>query len=62
MKSRLLTTAALAAILASATAGAAAQGRQDIAALKRSVEQFLQVQTAGLPGQVTATVGASIRA
>ncbi|NRR30078.1 flagellar basal body P-ring formation protein FlgA [Oxalobacteraceae bacterium] len=33
-------------------------GRQDIAVLKQSVEQFLQIQTAGLPGQVTVTVGA----
>lgn len=39
--------------------GAAAQaGRQDIAALKGTVEQFLQVQAGGLPGQVTVTVGA----
>ena len=32
--------------------------RQDVAALKQSVEQFLQVQTAGLPGQVAVKVGA----
>ncbi len=39
-----------------------AQPRQaayhDRAALKRTVEEFLQVQTGGLPGQVTVTVGA----
>jgi flagella basal body P-ring formation protein FlgA len=56
MKSRLLIVAALSAAFA---APAHAQGaRQDVAAIKRSVEQFLQVQTAGLPGKVTVTVGA----
>lgn len=35
-----------------------AGGRQDIAALRQSVEQFLQIQTAGLPGEVKVTVGA----
>ncbi|WP_373988524.1 flagellar basal body P-ring formation chaperone FlgA [Duganella sp. BuS-21] len=57
MKSRLLMTAAL--LGAALCNGAAAQtGRQDIAALKGTVEQFLQVQAGGLPGQVTVTVGA----
>lgn len=59
---RLLTTAALLALLPAATAQQAAAPRpgayQDSAALKRSVEQFLQVQSGGLPGQVTVTVGA----
>jgi len=59
---RLLTTAALLALLPAATAQQAAAPRpgayQDPAALKRSVEQFLQVQSGGLPGQVTVAVGA----
>jgi flagella basal body P-ring formation protein FlgA len=56
MKSRLLVTALLAATF---SAGAAAQaGRQDVAVIKRTVEQFLQVQAGGLPGEVTVTVGA----
>ena len=32
--------------------------QHDRAALKRTVEEFLQVQTGGLPGQVTVAVGA----
>lgn len=61
----------LAAIaLLSLTAASAAQAQQapqaqprqaayhDRAALKRTVEEFLQVQTGGLPGQVTVAVGA----
>ncbi|MYN26104.1 flagellar basal body P-ring formation chaperone FlgA [Duganella levis] len=56
MKPRLLIPALLAVAL-SATA-VAQPGRQDIAAIKRTVEQFLQVQAGGLPGQVTVTVGA----
>lgn len=59
---RLLTTAALLALLPAfqvqAQAQQAAPSRQDPAALKRSVEQFLQVQSGGLPGQVTVAVGA----
>ncbi|SDJ03069.1 flagella basal body P-ring formation protein FlgA [Duganella sp. OV510] len=56
MKPRLLITTLLAAAL---SANAAAQpGRQEVAALKSTVEQFLQVQAGGLPGQVTVTVGA----
>jgi len=57
---RLLTTAALLALLPAAQTQAqqAAPLRQDAAALKRSVEQFLQVQSGGLPGQVTVAVGA----
>ncbi|HEU4842690.1 MAG TPA: flagellar basal body P-ring formation chaperone FlgA [Burkholderiaceae bacterium] len=56
MKPLLLTT-----LLLALSAGAAAQpgaGRQDAAALRQSVEQFLQTQTAGLPGQARVTVGA----
>ena len=32
--------------------------RQDAAAIKRTVEEFLKVQSGGLPGQVTVAVGA----
>lgn len=48
----------LAALCLLAT-GAAAQTppRQDPATLRHSVEQFLRVQTAGLPGQVNVNVG-----
>ncbi|PHV08721.1 flagellar biosynthesis protein FlgA [Janthinobacterium sp. BJB412] len=46
------------AALAQPLPPAAQPARQDAAALRLSVEQFLQVQTAGLPGQVTVTVGA----
>lgn len=35
-----------------------AAGRQDLAALRQTVEQFLLTQIAGLPGQATVTVGA----
>jgi flagellar basal body P-ring formation protein FlgA len=36
----------------------AASARQDTIALRSVVEQFLQVQTAGLPGQASFTIGA----
>src|SRR3954471_16183021 len=39
-------------------APAGAPGRQNVAALRGVVEQFLQTQTAGLPGEVTVKVGA----
>ena len=59
MTSRLTTVLTAALLALSATARAQqAPARQDTAALKRSVEQFLQVQSGGLPGQVTVTVGA----
>ncbi|MRX07058.1 flagellar basal body P-ring formation protein FlgA [Pseudoduganella sp. FT25W] len=59
MKPRLLTTALLAAALSASIGTAAAQGgRQDIAAIKSTVAEFLQLQAGGLPGQVTVTVGA----
>jgi flagella basal body P-ring formation protein FlgA len=37
---------------------AAAGGRQNVAQLRTVVEQFLQTQTAGLPGEVSVKVGA----
>ncbi len=50
---------ALALLATALSASAAGQpGRQDIAVIKSTVEQFLQVQAGGLPGQVTVTVGA----
>ncbi|MBV7536907.1 flagellar basal body P-ring formation protein FlgA [Duganella sp. sic0402] len=60
MKPPLLLTTLLAGILSTSLgASAMAQtGRQDLATLKSTVEQFLQVQAGGLPGQVTVTVGA----
>jgi flagella basal body P-ring formation protein FlgA len=55
----------LLAVLLTAMSAAQAQAqtqtapvRQDTAAIRRAVEQFLQVQSAGLPGQVTVAVGA----
>lgn len=48
------------AILASATSFASAQNvgaRQDLAAVRQVIEQFLGTQTIGLPGQVTVKVG-----
>lgn len=54
MKLRLL--AALLAFIAT-TAIADAPVRQDHAALRQSIEQFLRTQTAGLPGQVKLSVG-----
>jgi flagella basal body P-ring formation protein FlgA len=47
-------------LLACCAASAAAQvpaARQDHALLRQTVEQFLQIQTAGLPGQVRINVG-----
>ncbi|WP_296949217.1 flagellar basal body P-ring formation chaperone FlgA [uncultured Massilia sp.] len=59
---RILLTSLLPALLASAPAYAqvapAAGARQNLNALKGVVEQFLQVQAAGLPGQVSVKVGA----
>lgn len=56
MKSSLLTALLLGSQLALAQPPAAP--RQDLAALRGVVEQYLQTQSAGLPGQVTVTVGA----
>lgn len=39
------------------TAAAQAPARQDPAALRQAAEQFLRVQTAGLPGKVDITIG-----
>jgi len=50
--------ALLLACMAAAPAQVQAQARQDGAAVRKLVEQFLQTQTAGLPGKVTVTVGA----
>lgn len=46
------------AVLAPVHAQQPAAARQDGAAVRKLVEQFLQTQTAGLPGKVTVTVGA----
>ncbi|GGY75348.1 flagellar basal body P-ring formation chaperone FlgA [Pseudoduganella plicata] len=46
------------ALLLSAITGAASAAQiQDPAKLRQTVDQFLQVQSAGLPGKVTVTVG-----
>lgn len=60
MKPPLLITTLMTTLLAAAlSASAAAQtGRQEVAVLKSTVEQFLKVQAGGLPGQVTVNVGA----
>ncbi|HEV7816651.1 MAG TPA: flagellar basal body P-ring formation chaperone FlgA [Janthinobacterium sp.] len=49
----------LASVLLFFSAAAAAQtpARQDPSVLRNSVEQFLKIQTAGLPGEVAVTVG-----
>lgn len=44
-------------LLANAAAAQTATPRQDPAALRQTVEQFLRVQSAGLPGDVNITVG-----
>ena len=56
MKFSLITALLLSAQLALAQQPAAP--RQDLAALRGVAEQYLQTQAAGLPGQVTVTVGA----
>ena len=54
-----LVTAAAGAQTAAPAAGApAGAARQNVAALRTVVEQFLQTQTAGLPGEVKVKVGA----
>jgi flagella basal body P-ring formation protein FlgA len=50
MKRTLITTTLLLLASVAGAAPAAAQNRMDVAVLRQSVEQFLQVQTAGLPG------------
>ena len=56
---RLMSVSALLAcgMLSPAFGQQSATPRQDLAALRTVVEQFLQVQTAGLQGEVTVTVG-----
>lgn len=58
MKRQLITSLLLTLLAAGASAAEANAGRQDVAAIRQSVEQFLQTQTAGLPGQAKVTVGA----
>ncbi|WP_342119123.1 flagellar basal body P-ring formation chaperone FlgA [Pseudoduganella sp. OTU4001] len=63
MKRKLITVALLAATIAVtavaiAAPAPAAPARMDHAALRQVAEQFLTVQTAGLPGKVTVSVGA----
>ncbi|SHG44186.1 flagellar basal body P-ring formation chaperone FlgA [Massilia sp. CF038] len=58
MKIALSIILSLAAGWASAQTPAATPARQDPAALRQAVEQYLQTQTAGLPGEVSVTVGA----
>ncbi len=57
---RLMSLSALLAscVLPPVFAQPVAAARQDLATLRTVVEQFLQVQTAGLNGEVTVTVGA----
>ena len=56
--SLLLRSLLLPALLASPPALAQTSPRQDLATLRTVAEQFLQAQSAGLPGQVSITVGA----
>lgn len=44
-------------LLANAAAAQTAASQQDVGALRQRVQQFLQVQTSGLPGQVNVSVG-----
>ncbi len=55
MKHKLITVALL---WTAVSAGTAAPARMEPDALRQVAEQFLQVQTAGLPGKVTVSVGA----
>lgn len=54
----LLLSVAFVTAVAGAQTAAPAAGRQNVAALRSVVEQFLQTQTAGLPGEVKVKVGA----
>ncbi|HEY0061126.1 MAG TPA: flagellar basal body P-ring formation chaperone FlgA [Telluria sp.] len=58
MKIALSIILSLAAGWARAQGAPAAPARQDPAALRQAVEQYLQTQSAGLPGEVSITVGA----
>ncbi len=44
-------------LLANAAAAQATAPQQDVAVLRQSVQQFLRIQTTGLPGQVNVSVG-----
>lgn len=57
MKLALVTPLMMCASLALAQQSLPAPARQDVGALRQVVEQYLQAQSAGLPGQVTITVG-----
>ena len=57
MKLALATSLMMCASLALAQQPLPAPARQDVGALRQVVEQYLQAQSAGLPGQVTITVG-----
>ena len=57
MKLALATPLMMCASLALAQQPLPAPARQDVGALRQVVEQYLQAQSAGLPGQVTITVG-----
>jgi flagella basal body P-ring formation protein FlgA len=63
VKFRTFLTVSLALLLQSAAGGSMAQAvaagpRQDLAVLERTVRQFMQAQTAGLPGQTSFTIDA----
>jgi flagella basal body P-ring formation protein FlgA len=58
VKALLLSAAFFASALATAQSAPAAGARQNMATLRAVVEQFLQTQTAGLPGEVKVKVGA----
>lgn len=57
MKKLLFATLLFCCLPSHAQTPPAAPARQDLAALRGVVEQFLQTQTAGLPGQVSIEVG-----
>jgi flagellar basal body P-ring formation protein FlgA len=56
-KKTIQTVIALLSLTAAAAGAQVPVARQDQAALRQRIEQFLRVQTAGLPGQVNITVG-----
>jgi len=59
MNTRLACTVAAALLtLSGALHAQPGAARQEMASVRRSVEQFLQIQSAGLPGQVSISVGA----
>jgi flagella basal body P-ring formation protein FlgA len=58
LRARVLSTVLLTAMFLTQVASAQAPTRQDTAAIQREVQDFLQIQSAGLPGEATITVGA----